>query len=115
MRWRLDQEAVSSVHSHDGNNEFAVHVPVIGNRTAVRYGNDDTLEADANYYNTHDTSDICAWKSAMPSDFWRLIEILPKRICFWVGWRLRAPDYCYRVVVVSSMMAYWLISTMSRF
>ena len=43
--------------------------PVIGTRIlATRYGNDDTLEADENYYYfTHDTGgDLCAWKFKKP-------------------------------------------------
>ena len=65
-------------------------VPVIGNRIlAVRYGNDDTLEADANYYYfTHDTGgDICAWKFKMPSQTSekQLIEVFAKEDLF-LGW-----------------------------
>ena len=65
-------------------------VPVIGNRIlAVRYGNDDTLEADTNhYYFTHDTGgDICAWKFKMPplTSEKELIEIFAKEDLF-LGW-----------------------------
>ena len=64
--------------------------PVIGNRIlAVRYGNDDTLEADTNhYYFTHDTGgDICAWKFKKPplTSEKELIEIFVKEDMF-LGW-----------------------------
>ena len=44
--------------------------PIIGSYIlATRYGNDDTLEADANhYYFTHDTGgDLCVWKFKKPN------------------------------------------------
>ena len=43
--------------------------PVVGDRLiASRYGNDDTLETDDEYYYfTHDTGgDLCAWKFKRP-------------------------------------------------